>query len=99
MNYYMKRAIKISLKPDVTKPSSCIDIDKIQIKYDDGLVLNLAKAYVHDMVKAGHVIIVDNPAVAHKPELIAVESVAGEKYVRSEPDDIESDNLLNLPRI
>lgn len=32
------------------------------------------------------------------PECIAVLSENNEKYVRSEPDDSEQDNLLQLPR-
>lgn len=92
----MYKAVKITLKPDIEKPSSCIDIDEIQIKSGDATTW-YKKELVHDYVKAGVKIVVSNQNVVHEPELEAVVSSYGEKYVRSEKDDIKSDNLLMLP--
>lgn len=92
----MYKAVRITLKPDITKPSNCIDIDEIQLQTGD-VKIWFKKATVHDLVNKGIKVVVSVPGVVHEPELEAVVSPSGEKYVRSEKDDIKSDNLLNLP--
>lgn len=96
----MFKAIAIQLKEDISNPSSCIDISKIKIQTNNksGTWL-LPKKLVYGLVKEGVEIVVCNPNVTNRPSLICAESSTGELYVRSEPNDIISDNLLMLPRI
>ena len=94
----MKRAIAISLKQDVKTPSNCIDIAYIYIVNEDNNGKWLAKETVYDLVAIGTIIVCDNKNVASKPVLECALSTYGEKYVRTEKNDIESDNLLMLPR-
>ena len=96
----MFKAIAIELKKDISNPSSCVDISRIKIQTNNkaGIWL-LPKALVYGLVKEGVRIVVCNPNVACRPDLICAESSSGELYVRSEPNDIKSDNLLMLPRI
>ena len=96
----MFKAISIHLKNDITKPSSCLDIETIKLDVSNQIRTRyiVQKELVYAMVKEGVKIIVDNPKTKHTAELITAESKYGEKYVRSEPDDVISDNLLELPR-
>lgn len=96
----MFRAIAIHLKKDIIKPSSCMDIETIKLDVSNNIKTRyiVQKELVYAMVKEGVKIIADNPKTKHTAELTTAESKYGEKYVRSEPDDIISDNLLELPR-
>lgn len=96
----MFKAIGIELKKDISNASSCVDISRIKIQTNNksGTWI-LPKALVYGLVKEGVRIVVCNPNVVHQPILICAESSLGELYVRSESDDIQSDNLLMLPRI
>lgn len=94
----MKKAIAISLKRDVKTPSSCVDIAYIYIVNEDNTGKWLAKETVYDLVAGGTKIICSRKDVAHKPDLVCALSVYKEKYVRTEKDDIKSDNLLLLPK-
>lgn len=95
----MFKAIAIQLKKDITNPSNCIDISKIKIdtNNESGIWI-MPKQLVYGLIKGGVKIVVDNPNVANHPDLICAESSSGEMYVRSEPNDTVSDNLLKLPR-
>lgn len=91
------KAIAIRLNWGCTSPKSCNDISDIKIRDDLwGTEEWKAKAVVHDMVKASPGSIKVN--IASYPDLVPATSKNGEKYVRSEPNDSEHDNLLKLPR-
>lgn len=94
----MKKAIAISLKKDIKTPSSCIDIAYIYIVNEDNSGKWLTKETVYDLVASGINIICVNKKNVHTPDLVCALSVYNEKYVRTEKNDIISDNLLALPK-
>ncbi len=88
-------ATKIKMKPGCGSSNSVLEIDQIYIT-GQGNEKFFKKENVHDAVKKSPGSIkVDRGA---KPDLIAAVSSAGEKYVRSEPNDTQNDNLIKLPR-
>lgn len=54
------------------------------------------KEQVYDMLVNGKIIRVN---IYPYPALEEMTSFKGEKYVRSEPNENQYDNLLNLPRV
>ena len=95
----MFKAKAVHLKKDIKQPSNCIDIESIKIDVGHGAgVWEMPKKLVYGLVEEGITIIVDNPNIKTKPPLTTAISPSGEKYVKSESDDIVSDNLLNLPK-
>lgn len=91
------KAIKIKLNSGCVSPKSCNDINQIKIRDDSsGITAWKAKAVLYDTVKAspGSIKVDRYPY----PDLVPALSKYGEKYVRSEPNDTESDNLLKLPQ-
>lgn len=54
------------------------------------------KEQVYDMLVQGKIIRVN---IYPYPLLEEMTSFKGEKYVRSEPNEYQYDNLLNLPRV
>ncbi len=90
------KAIAIRLNWGCTSPKSCNDISEIRIRDTWGTEDWKAKGVVHDIVKASPGAVQVN--IAPYPDLVPATSMYGEKYVRSEPNDTEHDNLLKLPR-
>ncbi len=91
------KAIEIRLNSGCISPKSCNDISEIKIR-DEFIKTEewKTKAFVHDKVKAFPGSIKVN--IAPYPDLVPATSIKGEKYVRSEANDTEHDNLLKLPR-
>ncbi len=91
-----KKAIAIRLNRGCTSPKSCNDIDQIKIQDDVWGTEWKSKGVVHDMVtNFPRSIQVDRYPY---PDLIPARSIYNEKYVRSESNDTENDNLLKLPK-
>ena len=88
-------AVKIKMKPGCYSSSDLLEIDSVYIEgcENPGFV---KKAVLHDFLKK-------NPGTIQVkiwpyPNVIPATSSAGEKYVRSSPNDYTHDNLLDLPR-
>lgn len=83
------------MKPGCTKSTKTTEIDQIYIEgcNEPGYYY---KATIYDYVKQHPNSIQVN--IYPYPDLVPVLSSNGEKYVRSEPNDTPSDNLLKLPR-
>ena len=97
MVYVTKRRMKRSSTSWLFQSSSLsnqlLEIDSLCLKID-GTEEWYKKEDIHDWIKEGNVAKVNvNPY----PELQAMVSSSGEKYVRSSPNGSTSDNLLNLP--
>ncbi|MEA5031456.1 MAG: DUF3892 domain-containing protein [Sphaerochaeta sp.] len=91
------KAIAIRLNRGCINPKSCNDIAEIKIRADYGSTSEWKfKAKIYDLVKEspGSIKVDRYPY----PDLIPAKSKNDEKYVRSEPNDTENDNLLKLPR-
>ena len=91
----MMYATKIKMKPECGTSNNLLEIDEI---YIEGAVevRYYKKEAVHDAIKKGKVIKVK---LGNNPNLLAdVHPTSKEKYVRSEPNDTQNDNLLKLPR-
>lgn len=71
------------------------DIQSIYLS-GEGLDGFYPKEQVYDMLVNGKIIRVN---IYPYPALEEMTSFKGEKYVRSEPNDNQYDNLLNLPRV
>lgn len=91
----MMYATKIKMKYGCEHMNSCVEIDEI---YLEGAKEEkfYKKSLLHDAIKQGKTIKVK---LGVYPDLIAAISSNNEKYVRSEPNDTTSDNLLSLPRV
>lgn len=83
------------MKPGCTKSTKTTEIDQIYIEgcNEPGYYY---KATIYDYVKQHPNSIQVN--IYPYPDLVPVLSSNGEKYVRSEPNDTPSYNLLKLPR-
>jgi len=92
----MKYATRIRMKPGCGSSNDLTEIDEIFID-GDGVYQFYKKEYVHDLVKANPCSI--KVSLAPYPYVVHAISSRGEKYVRSEPNDRTSDNLLRLPRV
>lgn len=90
------KATKIKMKPGCGISNDLLEIDEIYLtgSSNDGFY---KKAVVHDHLKTSPGSIQVN--IYPYPDCIAATSKNGEKYVRSNPNNIEHDNLLRLPRI
>ena len=71
------------------------DIQSIYLS-GEGLEGFYPKEQVYDMLVNGKIIRVN---IYPYPALEEMTSFKGEKYVRSEPNEYQYDNLLNLPRV
>lgn len=71
------------------------DIQSIYLS-GEGLDGFYPKEQVYDMLVNGKIIRVN---IYPYPALEEMTSFKGEKYVRSEPNENQYDNLLNLPRV
>lgn len=91
----MMYATKIKMKSGCGRSNDLLEIDKIYIEGADKEGY-YSKASVHDAVKKKPGCIKVKRGV--NPDLIHAVSSAGEKYVRSEPNNTQNDNLLKLPR-
>ena len=89
-------ATKIRMKPGCQYHDDLTEIDSIFLE-GDGYYRFCKKADVHDMVKwrPGSVKVNLYPYA----NVIDAVSAYGEKYVRSQPNATNSDNLLKLPRV
>ena len=92
----MMYATKIKMKPGCGKSNNVLEIDKIYITGAKEEKF-YPKENVHNAVKKEPGCIKVNKSPNY-PDLIPAVSPAKEKYVRSEPNDTENDNLLKLPR-
>ena len=93
----MMYARKIKMQQGCANSNSTQDIAEI---YVDGCNNPgfFAKETLHDhLQKNPNTIQVGTPP--YYPYLLPATSVNGVKYVRSEPNDTQHDNLLNLPRV
>lgn len=89
------KAIKIKMKPGCANSTKTTEIDQIYIE-DCTNPGYYKKADVYDHLKSHpNSIYVD---ISPYPDLVPALSSNYEKYVRSEPNDTPSDNLLKLPR-
>lgn len=89
-------ATKIRMCPGCQSSNACTEIDSIYLEGGDTYQF-YKKAALYDHVKQHpNTIRVKRGA---EPYLIPAVSRAGEKYVRSEPNDTSNDNLLKLPRV
>lgn len=89
------KATKIRMKQGCLLSSNPMEIDEIYLEdsTSDGYY---KKEFLHDYVKSyPKSIYVD---IKPYPFLIPSTSSKGEKYVRSNPNSLEKDNLLKLPR-
>lgn len=87
------KATKIKMKSGCGESNNLCEIDSI---YLEEIGIFFKKETIHDLL-------LNNPKSIYVdlypyPVLQPVVSSLGEKYVRSEPDSTEKDNLLNLPR-
>ena len=97
MIYVTKRRMKPSSTSWLFQSSSLstqlLEIDSLCLK--DGINEKwYKKEDIHDWIKKGNMVKV---GVNPYPELQAMISSSGEKYVRSSPNGSTSDNLLKLP--
>lgn len=88
-------ATKIKMKPGCYHSSKLLEIDSVYIEGCNNPGF-FKKANLHDFLKK-------NPGtiqvkIRPYPNVIPAISSAGEKYVRSTPNDSTHDNLLDLPR-
>ncbi len=90
------RATKIKMKQGCEKSYKTTEISQIYIEgcQAPGLYYK-SDLYDHLRLHPGTIQVNIYPY----PNLIPAMSVNNEKYVRSEPNDTPSDNLLKLPRI
>ena len=89
------KATKIKMKPGCSYSNKTTEIDQI---YIEGCTKPgyYYKSAIYDYVKQHPNSIQVN--IYPYPDLVPALSSNGEKYVRSEPNDTPSDNLLKLPR-
>ena len=88
-------ATKIEMKPGCYSSSDLLEIDSIYIEDCENPGF-FKKAVLHNFLK-------ENPGTIQVniwpyPNVIPATSSAGEKYVRSSPNDYTHDNLIDLPR-
>lgn len=99
--YFIRRqqiikATKVKLKSDYGQKGPTNVIDEIYLE-NAQLGAFYKKAIVHDYLKLCPGAIQVN--IPPYPSLIPVTSMYGEKCVRSTPDKVIGDNLLDLPQI
>lgn len=88
-------ATKLHFRYGCPDHSSEKDIQSIYLS-GEGLEGFYPKEQVYDMLVNGKIIRVN---IYPYPALEEMTSFKGEKYVRSEPNENQYDNLLNLPRM
>lgn len=95
MAYYVE---KIEMNEGHKDSYHCIDIKYLYIDFKNGKGLQAySKASIYDYL-SNHpqsIKVFKSPF----PYVVRALSSNGEKYVRSEPNDSENDNLLKLPRV
>ncbi len=89
------KATRIKMKHGCGQSNSALEIAEIYLEECDRPGF-YDKGALHDHVKAYPGSIQVN--IYPYPNLVHATSVQYEKYVRSEPNDTTSDNLLKLPR-
>jgi hypothetical protein len=90
------RATKIRMKSNCNQSNTLLEIDKIYIEGCDNPGF-FDKSVIYDyLMKNPTSIYVDLPPY---PNCVPAQSIYGEKYVKSSPDNTIYDNLLNLPRV
>lgn len=87
------KATKIKMKSGCSKSNDLCEIDSI---YLEEMGTFYKKGLVHDYLLSNPNSIYVN--IYPYPVLQPAVSPLGEKYVRSEPNSTQKDNLLNLPR-
>lgn len=95
MEEHCMKATKIKMKPGCSNSTKTTEIDQIYIEgcTNPGY---FKKATLYDYLKSNpNSIYVD---ISPYPYLMPALSSHNEKYVRSEPNDTPTDNLLRLPR-
>ena len=88
-------ATKIKMKSGCNGSMSLTEIDEIYIM-GNALTGYYKKEYLHSYLQMYPNSI--QVYIYPYPYLVPAESKYEEKYVRSQPNDIQNDNLLNLPR-
>ncbi|HWQ98235.1 MAG TPA: DUF3892 domain-containing protein [Clostridia bacterium] len=88
-------AMKIKMNYGYGNSKNCLDINSVYL-IGDGFNSYRTKESIHDYLKLHPGTIRVNRGV--QPYVVPAVSSKNEKYVRSEPNDTESDNLLALPR-
>ncbi|WP_312643599.1 DUF3892 domain-containing protein [Hydrogenoanaerobacterium sp.] len=92
----MMYATKIHMSSGYQNSNNCVDIDTIYLEGNDtDQFYKKANLYDH-LKKYPNSIKVKRGT---EPYLVPALSSRNEKYVRSEPNDTEYDNLLKLPRV
>lgn len=91
----MMYATKIKMNSGYETSNRCVDINSVYLEGADEERF-YPKGVLHDYLEK-------NPSTIRvklgvQPYLVPATSSSGEKYVRSEPNDTASDNLLALPR-
>lgn len=89
------KAIKIKMKTGCKYSNSTLEIDEIYITGCNNPGY-FKKEVLYDYLKSNPNSIVVN--IYPYPYLVPALSIYGEKYVKSEANNNEKDNLLNLPR-
>lgn len=89
-------ATKIKMKPSCGTSNNLLEIDSVYLTGmpNEGFY---KKEDIHNFLKQypGNIQVDLYPY----PDLIPAISARGEKYVRSEPNNLTQDNLLRLPRV
>ena len=88
-------ATKIKMNYGYSNSYNCVDINSVFL-VGDGFNSYQPKSAIHDYLKLHPGTIRVNRGV--QPYVVPAVSSRNEKYVRSEPNDTASDNLLALPR-
>lgn len=89
------KATRIKMKNGCGNSNSTLEIAEIYVDGCDKPGF-FKKENLHDYLKTNPGSIQVN--IHPYPNLVPATSVRGEKYVRSEPNDTQHDNLLKLPR-
>jgi len=89
-------AKKIKMRYGCKNSNNVQEIDEI---YIDGCTNPgfYSKSVLHDHLKKNPNTI--KVYISPYPDVVAAVSASGEKYVKSSPNALQTDNLMNLPRI
>lgn len=89
-------ATNIKMKQGCGQSNSLLEIDCIYIVGLDVTPQYYKKEYIYNQIKYNNISI--NVNIPPYPVLQPAISANGEKYVKSTPNEYQSDNLLSLPR-
>lgn len=90
------QAVKIKMKLGCGLSNNLTEIDSIYLSGHDIRSGYYKKEEIYDYIKKTNACITVN--IMPYPRLIPATSLNGEKYVKSCPNELETDNLLCLPR-